>query len=112
MHARKSVQQLGLLAQAPSNLDTFVKAAVLLDGLERNNDNTSDGEHINGIVREKIQNARQWFEILCGVGENGDWDERNVRRAIRSDLSTMGDQIADDGRHFKRWPAASPAYKL
>ena len=112
MHARKCVQQLKLLAQDPANLDLLVKAAVLLDGLESDNADVTEPDRANGIAREKIREARAWFEILCGVGQDRDCDEKTVRNAIQHNLSTIGDQIADDGRHFKRWPAASPAYKL
>ncbi len=98
-----------VLASAPANLDTFVKATIFLDGLERDNADIGEGEWVNGVARDKIDSARAWFEILCGVGEgeDGDWPEERIRHFIRCDLSAIHEQIADEGLHFERWPEAS-----
>lgn len=80
---------------------------MLLDGLDRDNEDTDAGERPNEVVGEKIQSARNWFEILCGIGENGDWSEERLRDFIRQDLHVLEDQISEDSSrsHFRRWPA-------
>jgi hypothetical protein len=64
---------------------------------------------VNGTVAEKIRSARGWFEILCGVGEDGAWEERSLRDYIMQDLSVMGHEIKSDedspASHFKCWPS-------
>jgi len=107
MHVRKAHDQLLKLASEPASLDTLTKAAVLLDGLERDNTDVDEGERVNGTAREKIGSARSWFEILCGVGEGGDWPEENVRHCIREDLSVMAVEIAPGDLHFTRWSDVS-----
>lgn len=59
------------------------------------------------VVGEKIQDARGWFEILCGIGEDGDWPEERLRDFIRQDLLVLEEQIGEDSSrpHFKRWSA-------
>lgn len=113
MHVRKANEELWKLASAPATLGTFVTASVLLDGLDRDNEDVDDGERLNAIARDKIREARSWFEILCGIGEDGAWPEEALRDFIRRDLAGVGDQI-DRGEdsassHFKRWPAVESA---
>ena len=84
-------------------MKTFISAAVLLDGLDKDNEDTDPGERPNGTASEKVQSARSGFEDLCGIGEDGDLLEERLRDAIRQDLSVLGYQI--EGPHFKRWPA-------
>ncbi|SRR5260370_33368324 len=109
MHARKANDELWKLTSAPANLGTFVVATVLLDGLDTDNEGIDAGERRNGTAREKIRSARNWFEILCGIGEDGDWPEESLRSFIRQDLAAIKDQINSEedstGSHFKRWPA-------
>jgi hypothetical protein len=82
-----------------------------LDGLDRDNEETNTGERPNEVVGEKIQSARNWFEILCGIGEDGDWPEERLRDFIRQDLHVLEDQISEylPCSHFKRWPAVENA---
>ena len=88
-------------------------ASVLLDGLEKDNQADKEtGERVNGTVCEKIDDARGWFEILCGVGEDGQWPEENLRMFIRQALSVLESQIEQESEetpcaHFKRWPSTS-----
>ena len=93
MHVRKAHDELWKLASAPANLGTFVTATVLLDGLDKDNEDVNTGERLNGTAREKIRSARGWFEILCRIGEDGQFSEERVRDWIRQDLSVIGDQI-------------------
>lgn len=96
---------------APATLGTFVAAAVLLDGLNRDNEDIGAEERINGTAREKIGSAGGWFAILCGVGEDGDWPEESIRDLIRQDLYTIRHQIKEEqdspASHFRRWPAVA-----
>jgi hypothetical protein len=72
MHVRKAHDELSkLLASAAANLGTFVTASILLDGLDKDNNDIETGERVNGTVREKLRSARGRFEILCGIGEDG-----------------------------------------
>jgi hypothetical protein len=105
MHARKANDELWKLTFAPANLETLIKAAVLLDGLDTDNEDTDAGERRNGTAREKLHSARNKFEILCGIGEDGDLPEERVRDFIRRDLSVIRDQIHEEGgsSRFKRW---------
>src|SRR5438128_2257520 len=109
MHVRKASDELWKLTSAPANLGTFITVAVLLDGLDKDNKDTDTGERPNSTAREKIRSARRWFEILCGIGEDGGWPEESLRDFIRQDLSAIKDQINEDKvsacSHFKRWPA-------
>ena len=105
MHVRKAYDELlKLLDIAPANLDVLTKAAVLFDGMERSNMDTAEGERPNRIVNEKLHSARHWFEILCGVGEEGNWTEAALHQYIRGDLLTVNGHMTPDGRHFQRWP--------
>jgi hypothetical protein len=103
MHVRKAHDQLMKLASAPADLDTLIKATVFLDGLERDNVDVGEGERINGTARDKIHSARANFEILCGLGEDGDWSEERIRHFIRCDLSAVYHEITTEGLHFQRW---------
>src|ERR1022692_2363212 len=103
MHVRKANDELWKLTSAPASLETFITAAALLDGLDKANEDANSGERTNGTVSEKIQGARHWFEILCGIGEDGDWSEERLRDLIGRDLSVIGQEI--EGSSFKRWPA-------
>ncbi len=109
MHARKSCDELINLASAPANLDTLCKAVLLIEGLEQSNSEVEPPQDPNGTVREKLSSAQNWFEILCGVGEDGDWQAENVRSSIMADLLTIRDNTganADDvnGAYFRSWP--------
>jgi hypothetical protein len=105
MHAHKGLEQLKNLASSPANLDTYTKAAVLIDGLLRTNTFADTGERANEIVNSKLRSARSWFEILCGIGEDGNWPEDRLRDILRSELFGAGMHIESDGLYFKRWPA-------
>jgi hypothetical protein len=105
MHAHKGLEQLKNLASSPADLDTYTKAAVLIDGLLRTNTFADTGERANETVNSKLRSARNGFEILCGIGEDGNWPENQLRDIIRSDLSGAGMHIESDGFYFKRWPA-------
>jgi hypothetical protein len=102
MHVSKVNDELSKLAEAPATLETFIKAAVLLDGLDKDNEDTDEGERRNETASEKTESARHWFEVLCGIGEDGDWSEEGLRDFIRRDLSAIRREIG--GSHFKRWP--------
>ena len=110
MHIRKAYDELWKLASAPANLGTFTTAYVLLDGLDKDNEDIDGGERLNNTASEKIQSARGGFEVLCGIGE-GDadqWPEGGVRGFIQQALYGVKEQISDEGDspcpHFKRWP--------
>jgi hypothetical protein len=106
MHVLKAHDELlKLLDSAPANLETLTTAAMLFDGLERDNMDPNEGERSNEIVNDKLHSARNWFEILCGVGEDGGWAEDHLRELIRKDLSGAAIHIADGGLHYKYWPA-------
>jgi len=105
MHVRKANEKLWQLASEPGNLETFIKAAALLDGLDEDNEDTDMGKRPNETVSEKIHRARHWFEILCGIGEDGDWSDERIRDFVRQDLSVIGQEI--EGSHFKRWRAVA-----
>jgi hypothetical protein len=108
MHVGKAhAVLLKLVASAPGNLGTFVIASVLLDELEKDNADIEPGQRVNGTVREKLASARGWIEILCGVGEDGAWPDKDLRQFIRQALSVIDDNIerTPPTAHFKRWPA-------
>jgi hypothetical protein len=111
MHARKAHDELWKLTSSPANLQTFIAATILLDGLDKDNEDIAAGERCNSTAREKIQRSRAWFEILCGVGEDGQWPEQQVRDSIRECLSVISDQIdssaGSPASHFKRWQAVA-----
>src|ERR1700691_278979 len=69
MHVRKATEALELMSD-PRNNETFTRAAVLLDGLERDNDHTDPGKRPNETASEKIQRARHWFEVLWESGRS------------------------------------------
>jgi hypothetical protein len=110
MHVCKAIDALQKLASAPANLGTFTTAYVLLDGLDKDNEDIDGGERLNNTASEKIQSARGGFEVLCGIGE-GDadqWPEGGLRGFIQRALYEVEGQIDDEGDspcpHFKRWP--------
>ena len=109
MHIRKAYDELWRLASAPANLGLFTKAAVLLAGLDKDNEDIDTGERLNNTAREKIEDARGWFEVLCGIGEGpaDQWPEGGVRNFIRQALYEISQQINDETDspcpHFKRW---------
>jgi hypothetical protein len=113
MHVRKANDELWKLASAPATLGTFVIASALLDGLDKDNEDVDDGQRLNGTARDKISETRSWFEVLCGIGEDGIWPEETLRDFIRQDLAGIGDQIDNEedsaSSHFKRWPAVESA---
>jgi hypothetical protein len=98
MHIRKAVDQLKTLAGSPATLDTYTKAAALLDGLAQENQEVEIGESPNETVDDKIDSARGWFEILCGIGEDGGWTEAELRDFILRDLYLIADQIERESR--------------
>ncbi len=108
MHVRKVTEELWALSNAAGSIDTYVKAAVLLDVLAKDNEDVETTERPNGTVREKIQSARNWFGILCGIGEEGGWADEQVRLAIGQALSSIRGQICAAGgstsSRFQRWP--------
>lgn len=110
MHVRKAHDQLlKLVNSAPASLTTLTTASMLIAGMEASNTDHPDiGERPNETVREKLHSARGWFEILCGVGEDGNWPESDVRHFIRCDLDIVGDNIAPDGLEFRYWLSAGP----
>jgi hypothetical protein len=96
------------LTSARASLETFVTASVLLDGLDKDNKEIGPGERVNGTVQEKLSNARGWFEILCGIGEDGEWSQEQLRMYIRQDLSVIEGQVDTASKnsprpHFRRW---------
>ncbi len=94
MHVGKALDKLlKLLDSEPTNLDTFVKAVVLLHGLDKANSDFDIGERVNGIVREKIQDVRSWYEILCGLGEDLNLPKEDICGHIRNCLFTLKRQI-------------------
>jgi hypothetical protein len=106
MHARKAHHQLNELAKAPANIDTYTKAAVLIDGLLRRNARVLEAnERLNETVKAKLKSARGWFEILCGIGEDGDWGEQQLRDIIRADLHGAAMHITGDGYGYQAWAA-------
>jgi hypothetical protein len=108
MHARKLCKALSELAKSGGpNLDTFVTAYVLLDRLEKDNNDVDVGWRVNGTVRDKIDGARNWFEILCGIGEDYSKPESDVRAFILQDVGVIQSNIGpEDGAssHLKHWP--------
>jgi hypothetical protein len=104
MHVRKAYDRLNELAAGPADLDTYTKAAVLIDGLLRSNADSDNGERPNEIVNSKLRDARGWFEILCGIGEDGNWPDEQLRDLIRKDLHGAGMHIEPAGLCFKGWP--------
>ena len=104
MHARKAHEQLNrLIDAAPADLATFTQAAVLIERLLKLNRRPEEGRP-NETVKSKLQSARGWFEILCGVGEDGAWREDDLRHYIRCDLATAADNFTEDGSCYKSWP--------
>lgn len=107
MHAAKTCDALSKLSQAPADLDTYTKASVLLTGLATDNADVDEGFRLNGTVRDKIHSILTWFEILCGIGEDGEWAEMSVREFIRSELSGLRSEIDNEtesvASHFKKW---------
>jgi len=53
MHVRKANDELSRLTSAPANLETFITDAALLDGLDRDNEDTDAGERPNEIGRRE-----------------------------------------------------------
>jgi hypothetical protein len=108
MHVRKATEELRKLTSAPASIGTFIRATVLLDALEKDNENVDTGERRNETARDKIRSARNWFEILCGIGEDGNWPEDSLRRSIGQDLYMIQSEINNEDSpcsHFKRWRA-------
>lgn len=106
MHARKAHGKLNELSKALPNLDTYTKAAVLIDGLLASTSAwLENDERPNEIVRSKLRSARGWFEILCGIGEDGNWTEDHLRDMIRADLYGAEMHINRDGLTYTAWPA-------
>lgn len=108
MHVRKLCKALSdLTTSGGANLETFVTASVLLDRLETDNNDVDLGWRVNGTVLEKISSTRGWFEILCGIGEDYNRPESDIRAFILQDLSVIEGNIQpEDGAssHFKHWP--------
>jgi hypothetical protein len=118
MYVKKACDHLFELAiSGPANLATFATVSVLLDGLNAENADCEAGERLNGTARNYIRQVRSWFEILCGVGEDG-WTEEKVRSNLRTDVSVLKQQIDNErepkGATFKRWfePESLPAISL
>lgn len=109
MHVAKACKALSELSKAPADLDTYTKAAVLLAGLEADNADVDEGERPNETMKSKIHDARGWFEILCGIGEDGEWPENRLREFVRSDVAGIEDQIncevQSPSSHFLKSPA-------
>lgn len=110
MHVRKAIDELWKLTSAPANIGTFITATVLLDELGKDNENIDVGERRNETVRDKIRSAHNWFSILCGIGEDGNWPEASLRDFIRGELGVIRSEINREESpcpHFKRWPAVA-----
>ena len=105
MHVRKACNQLReLLRSSSANLDTLTKAAVLLDGLERENTDPAWGRP-NGTVTTKLQSARLWCETLCGFGEDCNRSQEEILQLVWNDLLVVEGEMQADGLRFKFRPA-------
>lgn len=71
MHLRKAIERLNyLINNEPDDLSKYAIAHSLLSGFEAENRN-NDGSVIDGYAEEKISSVRIWFNMLCGIGEDG-----------------------------------------
>ena len=105
MHPRKAIAQLqAITSRAPADLDTLTKASFLIQGLRSKNADVEEFERKNELVDSKLQSAENWFHILCGVGEDGDWPEQSLRDFIFAEISVVEDAIHADGMRFQAWP--------
>jgi len=105
MHPRKALTQLqAITSHAPADLDTLTKASFLIQGLRSKNTDVEEFERKNETVDSKLQSAQNWFYILCGIGEDGDWPEQNLRDFIFEELSVVEGSIHPDGMRFRAWP--------
>ena len=106
----KALEDLAI--RGPANLDTFIKAKVLLDGLYELNESVhpTAGERRNGIVREKIMDAGNWFAMLCGIGEGEHEpnDQDRARQFVLQALTVINSKTRDEGRSFKAWHEEGP----
>lgn len=102
MHLRRAAEALWKLADSDRfDLTVLAQASVLLDGFERAGyADAAEGERLVGFPRRKIQSARSYFAILCGVGE--DFDDETALSNLRTDLYQLKGLVTEDGLHLKR----------
>lgn len=104
MKLDKACNALRQLALDGSIGDDFLKlaqASALLDGFDKENHHWDTGELIDGYANEKIDTVRMWFEMLCGVGEDG-YTPDKIRENLLTDLGKLSMLIASDGLSLKR----------
>ena len=103
MDVRRIIKALEDMAfNGPANLDTFVKASVLLAALEKRNNSVDvdAGEYRDGTVNEKIGQARGWFTEFCGLGNRDDFftNSHQFRSWAYSALNIMGQHTTEEGK--------------
>jgi len=95
MHLQKAIERLNyLIDNKPNDLSKHAIAHSLLSGFEAENRNI-DGAMIDGYAEEKISSVRIWFNMLCGIGEDG-YTEDKIRENLRSDLYKLELIISSD----------------
>ena len=106
MDVRKVIDVLTELAsEGPKTPDTFIKATVLLNVLEELNSNVDAdaGEYRDGIVDEKISQARGWFAHIGGFDDATYPDPTLPRVWALSALDVMKQHTTKDGKFVSYW---------
>jgi hypothetical protein len=96
MNLNKAIEVLSYLrTEEEDDLAKYAKVHALIDGFRVENRGRNN-EMINSYVEEKIHEVEIWFQILCGIGEDG-WPAEKLRENLINAIYGLGKLITDDG---------------
>jgi hypothetical protein len=98
MHLRKACKELSrLIDDGPHNTLKYVQVEALLLGFDRQNHDSLDGHLLDSYASEKIHHVRNWFSILCGIGEDGGWTEKHLKEILHGCVGKLGMLVSENG---------------
>ena len=94
MNLRKAISFLRQLADSGTyDLDAYSKAHALLAGFY---DKNRDSNGIKSDLQEKIDDVEIYFQIICGLGEDG-FTEEKARKNLLSSIDKLEINVSDGG---------------
>ena len=95
MNLKKAITKLEELANSNNhNLEIYAQAHALLEGFFIENKN-SEGTMRDAYSNEKITSVRTYFQIICGIGEDG-FTKEQAKSNLQDSIYKLDMIVGDD----------------